>query len=157
MARGNPGTQPPFLFVLLTTGFTLIMPKGVYVHGKAVVGMGEPEGGDPLVDAMAEALNNAEMPDLKAIICAFTRKCGGADGIARMLMREYKAAKPGTMIRSMILQMILQGSKAISAKVQSRDESMLSDEDLDREVKVIMENVRKTGKYSGPSDGIQPT
>lgn len=104
-----------------------------------------------LVAAMSDAMAHSEMPDLKAIICAFTRKCGGADGIARMLRREYHAAKPGTMIRSMILQMILQGSKAISAKLQSRDESMISDDDLDKELAVIMANA-KLPKAGGVTD-----
>ncbi len=95
-----------------------------------------------LVNAMADAMQHAEMPDLKAIICAFTRKCRGADGIASMLLREYKAAKPGTMIRCMILQMILQSSKAISSKMQARDESMISDDDLDRELATIMSHAK---------------
>lgn len=97
--------------------------------------------GDEMAGALVEALAHAEMPDLKAIICAFMRRSGGADGIAKMLMREYRQAKPGTMIRSMILQMILQGSKVISAKEQSRDESMISDADLDKEVQTILKNI----------------
>jgi peptide subunit release factor 1 (eRF1) len=93
-----------------------------------------------LVSSMADALKDAEMPDLKSIICAFTRRVGGADGVARMLMREYRAAKEGSMIRSMILQMILQGSKVISAKEQSRDASMISDEDVNKELNRILDS-----------------
>lgn len=104
---------------------------------------------DPaLAEAMVEALKHAEMPDLKAIICAFMRLAGGAEGIARMLRREYKQAKPGSMIRSLILQMILNGSKAISAKQQSRDESMLTDEDIEKEVRAITDNAQKAGRYA---------
>lgn len=104
---------------------------------------------DDLADEMADAMKHAIMPDLKSIICAFTRLAGGASGVAGMLMREYKDAKPGTMIRSMILQMILQGSKAVAAKESSRDASMISDEDLDKEVKTILGNVRTPGVANG--------
>jgi len=89
---------------------------------------------------MANALQDAEMPDLKAIICAFTRRVGGADGVARMLMREYRDAKPGSMIRSMILQMILQGSKVISAKEKGKEGlDMVSDEDVNKEIDRLIE------------------
>ncbi len=109
-----------------------------------------------LCDALGGAMHEAIMPDLKAIICAFTRRAGGADGIAKMLLREYRDAKPGTMIRAMVLQMILQGSKAVSAKEQSRDASMISDEDLQKELAAIMGQVPDAGKYAGVADGIQP-
>lgn len=115
------------------------------------------ESKEQLIDSMAEAMQCAEMPDLKAIICAFLRRSGGADGIARMLMKEYNESKSGSMIRSMILQMILQGSKAISSKEQARDASMISDEDLEKELKKIVNSVPKSGKYAGAEDGgIQP-
>ena len=110
-----------------------------------------------LAAEMASAMHDAIMPDLKSIICAFTRRAGGADGIAKMLLREYRDAKPGTMIRAMVLQMILQGSKAVSAKEASRDASMISDEDLEKEVNAIMNSVPRSGKYAGADDGIQPT
>lgn len=109
-----------------------------------------------LVASMAEAMEHAEFPDLKSIICAFTRRVGGADGVAKMLIREYRAAKDGSMIRSMILQMILQGSKVISAKEQSRDASMISDEDLNREMTTLLDNAQKAGRYAGAADGISP-
>ncbi len=112
---------------------------------------------EKLVGAMADAMHHAVMPDLKAIICAFTRRAGGADGVAKMLLREYRDAKPGTMIRAMVLQMILQGSKAVSAKEQSRDASMISDADLQLEVERILDKVPRSGKYAGDADGIQPT
>lgn len=109
-----------------------------------------PKKTESLISAMADALQDAEMPDLKAIICAFTRRVGGADGIAKMLMREYRAAKDGSMIRTMILQMILQGSKAISAKEQSRDASMVTDADLDKEISKLLSNAK------GAASGISP-
>lgn len=110
---------------------------------------------DQLAVALSGAMRDAIMPDLKSIICAFTRRAGGADGIASMLLKEYRSAKPGTMIRAMVLQMILQGSKAVSAKEQSRDASMISDEDLEKEVAAIMKSV--PDKTPGAADGIQPT
>ena len=111
---------------------------------------------DRLSTELGHAMHDAIMPDLKSIICAFTRRAGGADGIAKMLLREYRDAKPGTMIRAMVLQMILQGSKAVSAKEQSRDASMISDEDLQKELEAIMSQVPNAGKYAGVADGIQP-
>ena len=141
--RGNPATLPQFF---------LMKPD--------LKGLDKPSeqrsANENLVEAMAEAISHAEFPDLKSIICAFTRKVGGAEGVARMLLREYRAAKDGSMIRSMILQMILQGSKTISAKEQSRDASMITDEDLEKEMTTLLDNAQKAGKYaSGP--GITPT
>lgn len=93
---------------------------------------------DKLANDMAEALKGAAMPDLKSVVCAFAKRCGGADGIAKMLMREYRDAKPGTMIRAMVLQMILQGFKSLSAKEAPRDASLISDEDLNRELTLVL-------------------
>lgn len=106
---------------------------------------------EKLVNDMADAMANAELPDLKAIVSAFFRKVGGADGIAKMLLREYNEAKSGTAVRAMILQMILQGSKTIHAKEQARDLTMISDEDLEKELGKIV----GTGKAkSRSSEGV---
>lgn len=99
--------------------------------------------------AVAEVMKDAEFPDLKAILCQFLKLTGGAEGVARMLRREYKAAKPGSMIRSMILQMILQGTKAISIKESARDASLISDADIDRELAGILGGIPNAGKYAG--------
>lgn len=104
-----------------------------------------------LEKAITEAMDGAEFPDLKAIICQFMRSCGGAKGVARMLKREYRDAKPGSMIRSMILQMILQGAKSVSQNETSRDTSLISDEDLARETEALIGKVANSGKY--PANG----
>lgn len=135
--RGNPAIRP--LFFLRGAMFQI----------------------EPIVDkrdmdaAIAEAMKDAEFPDLKAILCEFMSIAGGAKGVARMLKREYLSAKKGSMIRSMILQMILQGAKSVSVKEGARDASLISDDDIDRELKTILNAVPKTGQYGGPT-GLQP-
>lgn len=104
--------------------------------------------------AVAVAMKDAEFPDLKAILCQFLKLTGGAEGVARMLRREYKSAKPGSMIRSMILQMILQGTKAISQKEAARDASLISDADIERELASIMGSIPSAGKYASALPGV---
>lgn len=106
------------------------------------------KGANALSKDLAAVLEDAEFPDLKAILCQFMRLSGGANGVARMLKREYKSARPGSTIRAMILQMILQGSKAISAKETTRDNALISDEDLAREMERL---VAKQDQGNGPA------
>lgn len=99
-----------------------------------------------LVEDMVDAISEAELPSLKAVVCQFMRLVGGAEGLAKMLMKEYNQAKAGTMIRSMILQMILQGTKAVAAKEEARDVSMISDADLNREILTLVNNAERRDK-----------
>ncbi len=85
-----------------------------------------------LLASISEVMKDADFPDLKSIICEFMKMAGGAEGVAKMLRREYNRAKSGSMVRSMILQMILQGSKAVAAKNEHQSTDMMSDEDIDR-------------------------
>lgn len=97
---------------------------------------------DSLDAAIAETMKDVEFPDLKAILCHFMRKSGGASGVAGMLRREYKAAKEGSMIRAMVLNMILQGAKSVSSKENSRDSSLISDDDIEREAASLLGKVK---------------
>lgn len=105
-----------------------------------------------LNSAISKAMREATFPDLRAILCEFMRVAGGAKGIARMLKREYKSAEPGSQLRANILQMILSGAKAITSKETSKDTSLISDADLDRETGELMARVAASGKY-GPAEG----
>lgn len=102
--------------------------------------------------SIAKAIKGAEFPDLKAILCQYMRIAGGAAGIAKMLKREYNAAKPGSMLRAMILQMILQGAKALTHKESAKDTSLLTDDDLERETQELLAKAAASGKY-----GPEPT
>ena len=102
--------------------------------------------------AIGAVMRDAEFPDLKAIICSFMRISGGAQGVAKMLKREYRDAKPGSMIRSMILNMILQGAKSVSGREGARDASTISDEDLNKELLKVLNEVPKSGKFNSLTD-----
>lgn len=94
----------------------------------------EPPEHRELLKDIAEVMKDADFPDLKSVICEFMRIRGGAPGVARMLSREYNKAKTGSMVRSMILQMILQGAKAVGMKESSKDTGMMSEMDIDRKI-----------------------
>ena len=100
-------------------------------------------------------MRDADFPDLKSIICEFMKLSGGAEGVAKMLRREYNRAKSGSMVRSMILQMILQGSKAVAAKQDRTGTDMMSDADIDKAIEsklykvVNASNARTPGPQTG--------
>lgn len=91
----------------------------------------------------SNVLDNAEFPELKAVVCHFARLCGGAKGVARMLKREYKAAPEGSMLRTMIMQLLVNSIKAVSAKEMAKDVSLISDDDLQAEINKLTAKVQK--------------
>lgn len=108
-----------------------------------------------LLASITEVMKDADFPDLKSIICEFMRISGGAEGVAKMLKREYNRAKAGSMVRSMILQMILQGAKAVAAKDDRSGTDMMSDEDIEDAIKskVAKAVSAANGRTPGPSAG----
>lgn len=80
-------------------------------------------------------LKEAELPDLKAIAGAFSDLVGGPKAIAQMMKDEFDRSHPGSMIRARIIDTFLTTVKAASAKEAPRDSSLLTDEDVERELK----------------------
>jgi hypothetical protein len=96
---------------------------------------------------IARTLKKAEFPDLKAILCQVVKRMGGPKGIAKIMLQEFETAKPGSMQRAMLLQMVMQGAKSVSAKENARDIGLISDDDLETEM------LRLIGKLHGPTSG----
>lgn len=109
-----------------------------------------------LLANIAEVMKDAEFPDLRAVICEFMKLAGGAAGVAKMLRSEYRKAKSGSMVRSMILQMILQGAKAVAMKENQSDTSLMNETDLDRMIESKMQkaiNARTPGPTTEGNPG----
>lgn len=105
--------------------------------------------------SIAEVMQDADFPDLRSIICEFMRISGGAPGVAKMLRREYNKAKSGSMVRSMILQMILQGAKAVASKESGGDTAMMTDADIDRQIDAhVTKAAAANGRTPGPIPAI---
>ncbi len=102
-----------------------------------------------LVRALGHAMRSAELPDLKAIVCSFFRKLGGHDAFADILLENFRESQPGSQSKMRIFEMILQASKTITQKEGSRDVNLLSDADLDRELRSLLAKVPDAGKFAG--------
>lgn len=87
---------------------------------------------------LREAIRHADLPDLKVVVCSFFRQIGGPDQFAKILIDEFKKAKPGTKLRATIMHMMLQASKVLIDKEKSSDASLLTDEDLDKELRELV-------------------
>ena len=102
-----------------------------------------------LLDMMSKAMGTAQLPDLKAIVCSFFNQLGGHDAFAQLLIEQFRAAKPGSMIKARITEMILQAAKVITSKEAARDVNLLTDEDLQKELRLLLGSVVDAGKYAG--------
>jgi hypothetical protein len=85
-------------------------------------------------DLLKAAKAGERMDTLAGVVERFVRLNGGTDGLAKMLTLEYAEAKPGSLLRQRILDMILRCWKYLDEKTGHIEElGILSDEDLDRE------------------------
>jgi hypothetical protein len=81
----------------------------------------------------------------------FFQRVGGPKEFAKLLYDELQASKPGGLIRSRILDMVIQTLKFVSIQAPPLDDmSVLSDEDLERELKKQTAKVMRDEEAQGP-------
>ena len=85
-------------------------------------------------------------PQLAEISAHFFQMAGGPRKVALMLFTEYLAAKRGSMIRQRILDMILRTTKYANDKGGGSDLSLLSDDDLEKELILALDSVQTAEK-----------
>ena len=85
-------------------------------------------------------------PQLAELVCCFFEEAGGTRAVAKLLYREFKAAKPGTLTRQRILDMILRGMKFANEKNPGRNDlGVLTDDDLTRELESVVSRLSADG------------
>jgi hypothetical protein len=105
-----------------------------------------------LASKLITALQSADLPDLKGVVCAFFQEVGGQKAYARLLVREFRRSKVGSMIRARILEMILHATKTMSAREGAKDVQLLSDADLDRELMKMLSKIPRNGEIASAED-----
>ena len=84
-------------------------------------------------------------PQLAEIAAHFFQRAGGARAVARLLYEEFTAARPGSIIRQRILDMILRVTKFANEKsVKPDDLGLLNDDDLETELTEAIKSVERS-------------
>jgi|SRR5467141_659513 len=94
-----------------------------------------------LVQELDEAQQKGD-PQLSDLAFHFFAACGGTQKVAEMLYEDYLAAKPGSMSRTRIIEIILYSVKFVNQTKGLKDLSALPDDDLDHAL----------GKFLGVSE-----
>ena len=92
--------------------------------------------------ALISALEVTELPDLRSIVCEYFRQEGGTRAFVKKIRDAYRTSTPQSPLRGMILNMILKASAVLTEKEASKDLSLLSDEDIEKELHKALEGVR---------------
>lgn len=86
-----------------------------------------------------------DQPDLGRFLSAFFRQAGGEEAVAVMMYDEFVNAKPGSIVRQRILDMILRSTRTLQADTLDMDDlGVLSEEDLQRELDRILTREEET-------------
>lgn len=79
------------------------------------------------------------MPQVAELASHFMAACGGPKALAKMMLVEFLAAKPGSIIRQRTLDTILRVTAQANQDLGSMDDmDMMSVEDLERELKRVI-------------------
>ncbi len=95
-----------------------------------------------------QMLRDAQLPDMKAVAGEFFDLIGGPKAFALMLKEEFDRSPPGGQTRARIMDTVLGTLRAATAKDAPRDSSLLTDEDVDREL--TSQILKMTGQVAPP-------
>lgn len=101
-------------------------------------------------------------PDLARLTACFFQVAGGERAVAKMLYEEFAAAGEGSVVRQRILDMILRATRFTTERMHSVEElGQLSDDDLERELNLVMEDLAEhlgasSGEEAGQEAGHKP-
>lgn len=85
-----------------------------------------------------------KLPHLSELAENFVRVVGGPSKLAEMLFEEWTAAGEGSLVRQRILDIITRVWKfASEADEKPDDTGLMSDEDLDREIEGVVNQIRE--------------
>lgn len=87
------------------------------------------------------ALISQRPPTLEEFLELFFTAAGGAKAVAAMLFTEFHAARPGSLLRTRVLEMVVRAMKHTEGKDKTVEMGLLSDDDLDREVEQRLESL----------------
>lgn len=96
-------------------------------------------------------------PQVSELAYEFFRAAGGVGKVARMILKDYKEAKPGSMMRVRVMEIILYSLKFVnSQRPNVKDASLLTDEALQMGAEDIlrtaMRNVEKEFQKREPDE-----
>lgn len=78
-------------------------------------------------------------PQVAELVAHFFTAAGGTKAVALLLYQEFTAARPGSITRQRILDMILRGVRFANEKQGVRDDlGLLAEEDLARELEDVI-------------------
>lgn len=89
--------------------------------------------GDGLRDAIASVPPESAL-SVERFLEHFIRAAGGTEEFARLAWAEFVAAKPGSIVRSRMVEMYIRALKFTEGRVEPEDPGMLSEEDLRRKI-----------------------
>lgn len=85
-------------------------------------------------------LGELKQPDLAELVAYFFKAAGGVKAVATLLYEEFVAAKPGSLIRQRIMELVLRNARHVSERLSPDDMGMLSEADLDSEILRLIPN-----------------
>lgn len=96
-------------------------------------------------DTLKNSLKDGKkLPHLSELAENFVRVVGGPSKLAEMLFEEWTAAGEGSLVRQRILDIITRVWKfASEADDKPDDTGLMSDEDLDREIEGVVNQIRE--------------
>jgi hypothetical protein len=103
-------------------------------------------------DVKKALLGEIKQPDLAELVAYFFHVAGGTKSVAKLLHDEFVAARPGTLIRQRILELVLRNARHVSDKFAPDDLGLLDESDLEQEVLKLMP---KTEEVSDAGPGGQ--
>jgi hypothetical protein len=96
-------------------------------------------------------------PTVEEFLEHFFRAAGGPKLVAKMLFTEFQSAKPGSMLRTRVLEMVVRALRYNEGKDKTVEMGLLSDDDLDDMIDQKMNNLaaRDDVKQLGPAQPVE--
>lgn len=96
--------------------------------------------------------------DSSSLLASIVEHWGGPQALAASLYQDYRAAKPGTMTRQRIIELISRLTVQVTnhGMAQAKDPSNLSDEELLEEAELILKAVSDRKSKRGSKEEIDP-
>jgi len=111
--------------------------------------------------AVKKALaQGVHLPQAAEVVSHFMAAAGGPKGLVRMMLVEFDAAKPGSLIRQRILDSVLRMIGQANQDMGGLDElDMQSNEDLERELSKLLTGMpdgQEEASAAGPQEPATP-
>ncbi len=92
-------------------------------------------------------------PTVEEFLEHFFGAAGGPKAVAKMLFAEFAGAKPGSLLRTRVLEMVVRALRYNEGKDKVVEMGLLSDEDIDAMIEQRMANMqgRDDVKQLGPA------